>query len=426
MEKLFTLLELQHQAQAASTRESLLHVIVNETRRIVEYSQAVFWNAEGLALRVERMSGNAQLDPQGTYALNLKKKLSKDKAYAQNAAILTPEEHTTHGAILYFRTEQEGLLGGVWLENDRAYTEAEMRVLEELAATYAQCLALWSLRTHASFLHGITKMRHGKAIALALLLMLAFFPVPLSITAPAEIVAREAQIVTIPFEGIIGDVLVKPGDAVESGQTLVTMDQQSLQAQIDMASQEMMVVQSTLSRLQRESLAAPDKKTNLMQLQEEIETKRIALEYAKSLKDRSEIKASRAGIAVFSDAYALRGKPARTGDNVMMIADPAEYEVLVRVPADAMVPIDHGATASFYVSVAPLNGHAIRIENIGYQASPDPDGLLTYKVVAAIVDNADNMRIGWKGTAKIKGRWTFLSYAILRRPILSLRNLAGL
>ena len=165
---------------------------------------------------------------------------------------------------------------------------------------------------------------------------------------------------------------------------------------------------------------------DMMRLREEIESKRIAYDYAASLKERSEIRASRDGVAVFSDPYSLRGKPAHTGDKVMMVADPADYEVIVRVPAEAMVPISKDSDASFYLSVSPLSGHDINIESIGYQASPDADGLLTYKITATLGDHAKDLRIGWKGTAKIEGGWTVLSYAILRRPILSLRNLTGI
>lgn len=426
MDKLFTLLELQHQAQGAISRDALIHIIVNETHKLVSYKQAVFWSAEGLSLRLEKVSGNAEIDHQGLYATDVKRSVGEHTHLDQTLVLLQPDKHKTHGAVVLFRTAEEGLLGGLWLESDAAYNEAEQRILEEMAGIYTQCLALWSLRSHAAFWGSWKKIKHGKAIALAALLVLLVFPVKLSITAPAEIVAREAQIVTVPFEGMIGDVAVKPGDSVKTGDILVTMDQQAIQAQMDMAQQDMMVAQSALARVQRESLASPDKKMDMMRLQEEIESKRIAYDYAASLKERSEIRASRDGVAVFSDPYSLRGKPAHTGDKVMMVADPADYEVIVRVPAEAMVPISKDSDASFYLSVSPLSGHDINIESIGYQASPDADGLLTYKITATLGDHAKDLRIGWKGTAKIEGGWTVLSYAILRRPILSLRNLTGI
>ena len=420
MDKLFTLLEIQHQAQEAQSRDALLHIIVNDTKKLIAYDQAVFWSAEGLTLKLEKISGNAVLDPQSTYAADLRKSLKREMAAASTVKLLPA------GAILMFRTGEEGLLGGLWLECATPYSDAEKRILEELSLTYAQAIALWSLRRLSSFFPAFKKNKHTKYAALAAILIAFFFPVRQGITAPAEIVAREAEIVTVPFDGVLETIHVRPGDAVKEGDVLASMEQQSLQSQMDMAAQEMAIVQSALSRVQRESLASPDKKMNLTELQEEIESKKIAYDYAKDLKSRSEIRALNDGIAVFADANALRGKPVHTGDKIMMVADPSEYELLIRVPVDSMVPVKSDAPVKFFLNVAPLGGHKADIRSIGYQATPDADGLLTYKILATLEDNGKDLRIGWKGTAKIKGDWTTLSYTILRRPFIALRNMTGI
>lgn len=109
----------------------------------------------------------------------------------------------------------------------------------------------------------------------------------------------------------------------------------------------------------------------------------------------------------------------------MMIANPQTLELLVRVPADAMIPLEKNADVSFYANAAPLRAYAGATLNAGYQASADPDGLMTYKLRAQL-DSDDDLRIGWKGTAKIYGEWTILGYSLLRRPLIALRNLTGL
>lgn len=421
MDKLFTLLELQRQTLEAQTRDSLLHSIVNETRKLIPYDQAIFWSVEGLTLKLEKISGNAVLDQQSVYAADLKKSVRREISSNSTVALLQPG-----GAVLMFRTGEEGLLGGLWLEHAKPYTDAEKRILEELALIYGQALALWNLRRSATFLPFFKNKTRAKYIAMSAILLLVFFPVRQTITAPAEITAREAEIVTIPFDGVIETAHVRPGDAVKKGDILVSMEQQTLQAQMDMAQQEMAVVQGALSRVQRESLAAPDKKNQLTELQQEIESKKISYDFAKDQKERSEIRAAHDGVAVFADANALKGRPVRTGDKIMMIADPADYELLVRVPVDSMVPLNAAAPVKFFLNVAPLGGHAAEIKSIGYQASPDADGLLSYKIIAALKDNDKELRIGWKGTAKIRGGWTTLSYAILRRPFIALRNMTGI
>lgn len=426
MDKLFALLELQHRAQEAQSRDALVHIIVNETLKIIPYTQAVFFSPDAFSVRLERASGNAVLDPQGLYATDIKKyigaALKDDRA---RLVPLDPAHHKTAGAVLFFRTAEEGLLGGLWLENQSPYNDAERRILEELTLSYAQSLALWDLRRASSFLPSFAGQGRWKKIALAALVLLAFLPVRLTISAPAEIVARQAEIVTAPFDGMIEKVDVEPGDAVKEGDLLATMESRSLQAQMDMAEQEILIAQSALSRMQRESLTSPEKKMNLVELQQDIESKKIARDYAQGMKGRSEIRATTGGVAVFSGSHPLEGKPVHTGEKIMTVADPENYELLIRVPVEAMTDIPDEAETSFFLNVSPFVSHGGTIRSIGYQASVDPDGLMTYKLLADLTERRD-MRIGWKGTAHIKGRWTVLSYAMIRRPVITLRNLTGI
>lgn len=426
MDKLFTLLELQSRAQGAQNREALIHIIINETLKIIPYSQGIFFTPDALSIKLERASGNTVIDAQSLYAAEIKKLIRESmKDEMARVIALSPEHHKTHGGLLFFRTTEEGLLGGVWLEHAAAYSAAEMRILEELAGIYAQALALWYLRKNSSFFsigtHGV-----WKKYVLASLAVLALFPVRLSISAPAEIVAKESEIITAPFDGMIETIKVEPGDQVKQGDILALMESRSLDAQRELAEQEILIAQSALSRMQRESITSPDKKINLVELQQDIESKRISRDYAQSMKERSEILAPSSGIAIFPGSHPLKGKPVKTGEKIMTIAQPDNYELLVRVPVESMMDISEKEQISFFLNVSPLSGHKAVVRNAGYQASADPDGMMTYKIIADLRTDEKNMRIGWKGTAHIKGDWTILSYAILRRPITSLRNLMGI
>jgi hypothetical protein len=343
------------------------------------------------------------------------------------AAMDTPQSAfvpTETGAVILFRTAEEGLLGGLWLEAAAPYGEAEKRIWEELAAIYAQSLAVWHLRARKgwNFVAGGGKWR-GRI--LAGVVILACMPVPAVIRAPAEIVARDAEIVTVPFDGMIDKVEVEPGDRVAAGDVLVRMEDRSLKAQMDMAEQDIAMAQAALSRRQRESLAAPEKKSNLVELQEEIESRRIARDYAQELTARGEIRATTDGIAVFAGAQALKGRPVRAGEKIITVAAPENTELQIRVPVDSMIAIPEGAAVSYFLNVSPFAGRKARVHSVGYQASIDEDGMMTYKIMAALPDGARAGRIGWKGTARIGTGWTILGYAILRRPVIVLRNLTG-
>lgn len=421
MEKLFTLLELQRRSQEAASVAAFAHLVVNETHKLVPYDQAVFWRLKSGSAALEKISGNAVLDEKSPYAIDLRKKL---KDALGGGLVQVQEAGGVFTANVALKTGRDGQLGGLWLESRKPFQDADAHILEELAASYAHSLALLDLRQRGGLLAAapdMSKLKKGLLIAGALLI---FFPVRLSVTAPAEIVARDAEIVTIPYDGMIKKIHVMPGAAVRKGDLLATMENSALDAQMEMAGQELRATQTGLARLSRESLSTPEKKSDLTAYEGEIEAKKIQYEFAQNMRQRSEITATRDGIAVFSDLHQLEGRPMGTGDKIMMIADDADYDLLVRVPADAMIPLDKDDRINFYLNVSPLSGYAAAIRSIGYQASPDADGLLTYKIYA-IPEDADGLRIGWKGTARIKSGWAVLSYAVLRRPLASLRRITG-
>jgi hypothetical protein len=180
-----------------------------------------------------------------------------------------------------------------------------------------------------------------------------------------------------------------------------------------------------LSRAGMESLRSEDKKQELQQLRSDIDLKRVDYEFARQKFEKSKILAPVKGVAIFSDKSALTGRPMQTGEAIMVIADPNEVELLVRIPVHSFLPVEEGHPLSFYLNSSPLNNRGATITSIGYQASKDVDGLMTYKIRAKM-DDPDNTRIGWKGTAKIKTDWSILGYALLRRPLIAFRNLTGL
>lgn len=442
MDKLLVLFDLQKQAQKAATVNDYAFFIVNHTQKIISYKQAVFWRLESGHIRLESVSGNAVLDQNGLYALEVKKHLQEtlksvsDEQYTHtiSASNATPEAQKTWGdlfapsvTVALLKTQKEGCIGGLWLERDKPLTQAENDLFKEMLESYAYSLAALLKTGKKLSVLSFFSQKKTRLYGLIAVTIAFFFPAQLSITAPAEIVAKSPKIVSIPYDGVIEDILVKPGETVETGQVVALMDQTTIKAQADQARQVLQTAQVTLSKAGLESLRDADKKADLQVLKSEIAEKRIELNYAQEQLGRTQIKAPTSGVAIFADANSLEGKPMHTGEKIMMVANPKESELLIKVPIDTLLPMTKDSHTSFYLNVAPLKGHSADIISIGYQASPDTDGLLTYKIRANIKDaNEEDLRIGWKGTAKIKSSWSILGYAVLRKPLIALRNLTGL
>ena len=232
----------------------------------------------------------------------------------------------------------------------------------------------------------------------------------------------------MPYDGVLDVINVKAGDIVKKDQSVFVMDKTDLDGRIKASSQALRTAQSNLSRLRKESLRVPEKKAELNQLMSEITAKKIENDHAQTLFDKSVVRAPVDGVAIFSDANEFEGQPVRTGEKVMIVADPEKIELLIKAPVDNMIPISKDSPVKFFLNVSPLSGHSAEIISMGYQSSPDADGLLTYKIRARINDSGTETpaRIGWKGTAKIKGSWNILAYSVLRRPLVTLRKITGL
>jgi hypothetical protein len=424
MEKLFTLLTLQRQAMETQDIKGFYHYVVNYTSRLLPYQQSIVWSYQGQKVTLEKISGNVVLDPIGPIANKISSHIEGIISSA-SSFIQQTEFEKRPITLSFFRNNQGEVIGGLWIETDAQYQEAEIKILEEVSVTYAYVMAHLQMRQRLKFWNKATDaLKYRKAI-ISCAIILALLPVRQTITAPAEIVARDADVITVPFDGMIEGIEVDPGDTVTDGQIVAKMDTTNLNAQVTIARQELNVAESKLARLQREAVENPDKGSDLNILQSEINKKQVELNYAETVQKNADITATRAGTAIFSDANRLKGKPARMGDVVMTVADPQDAELLVRIPVQSLLPIEEGYKVVFYLNASPLSGRLAKVKTIGYQATPDPDGLLTYKILADIEDK-ENLRIGWQGTAKVKGNWTILSYLILRKPLASIRYMTGL
>lgn len=442
MDKLLTLLNLNKLAMNAVSIDEAAFEIVNKTHTLVPYDQAVLLRNHDTSLKAAAVSGNATIDPTGPHASLLQSIMPQlappssaenvPRVYEIKPQHIRPRDKDKwqiiarpHNLVLIFGTTREGRLGCLLLQREKPFTEAERTLLGELAEGYSYALALHALRSKTARFSSFALNSKTKKLIAAALVLAFFMPVKLTITAPAEIIAEDSKAITAPFQGMIEDIAVAPGDSIKQGDTVLTMDREALRAEAASAAQALELARISLSRTRREALADPQKKAEINALEAEIKSRQIEYDYAQDLLTRSTLTSPQDGVAVFSDANSFKGKPVSAGERIMMIANPQTLELLVRVPADAMIPLEKNADVSFYANAAPLRAYAGATLNAGYQASADPDGLMTYKLRAQL-DSDDDLRIGWKGTAKIYGEWTILGYSLLRRPLIALRNLTGL
>ena len=108
----------------------------------------------------------------------------------------------------------------------------------------------------------------------------------------------------------------------------------------------------------------------------------------------------------------------------MEVADPHDVRYRVDLPAKEQMRLEPGSAVSVWLDSQPLWSQAATLTGASYQARPAADGTLAFALDARPSDGLAP-RIGSRGTARVRGPWAPLGYAMLKRPIASLRQYFG-
>jgi len=429
-ERVFALfLGLEQQARKAASIEQLAFAMVNDGQALFGFRHTALL----IAGKVKALTGISVMEANAPFVAFVERAASAllehgdlDKDHSVDPAQL--EEQTRldmnalsapHAYWLPLKDRSDATFGGLWFARDTPFTEAEQALLRQLAGTYSHAwLALqprkpWRMRWPRRKLLAI-------AAALALLLLV---PVRQSVLAPAEVVPLGGRIVAAPLDGVIAEFLVKPNQSVTAGDLLLRFDGTSLKAQADVAERALGVAEAELKANTQRAFADAESSARLDLLAARVEQKRAERDYALQLLARSEVRAERAGIAVFADAEHLTGKPVQTGERLMQIADPAQAELRIELPVGDAISLEPGAEVALFLDSDPLNRHEARLERAAYEAQSTAAGQLAYRLDAAFVDAPP--RIGLRGTAKLLGGRAPLAYYLLRRPLAAARQSLG-
>lgn len=423
-------LKLERQARAAASIEVLSFSMVNDSQPLFGYRHGALL----IAGKVRALTGISVVEPNAPFVVFIERvaaqlangeRLGLPGAVAQDSVDSNSRDDwqalsAPQAFWLPLKDRRGDVFGGLWLARDNPWSEAEQALLAQLGDCYSHAWRAlqpskpWRLRWPA-------RTRWAVAGALLLLLLL---PVRQSVLAPAEVVPRNGQIVAAPLDGVIAEFLVKPNQPVRAGEPLVRFDATVLKAQADVAERTLGVAEAELKANTQRAFSDADSSARLDLLAARVEQKRAERDYARDLLARSEVKAERDGIAVFADAQRMLGKPIRTGERLMEIADPAQADLRIELPVADAIGLETGAEVALFLDSDPLHRHAARLDRAAYEAQSTPAGQLAYRLDASF-DNAPP-RIGLRGTAKLFGDRAPLALYLLRRPLAALRQAVGL
>ncbi len=294
----------------------------------------------------------------------------------------------------------------------------------QLGKSLKQWLTLADDKHDQEFFSSLWKNKRRRFFLIIIGILL--IPVPLTILAPAELVASHPAVIRVPIEGVVDEFFVKPNEKVIEGQPLFKLDLTSLKSRLQIAQQETQVASTEYRQSTLQSLSDSKSRIQLAPQEGKALEKKLESEYVRDLLDKAQIKSPREGVAIFDDPSEWIGKPVQAGERVMIVANEKEMEIEAWIAPDNAIQLPQNAKVILYLNISPLSPIKGNVKSISYEAIQRPDATYAYRLRAIVDEKNINQRIGLKGTAKISGQYVPMAYWIFRKPLAFVRQFLGL
>lgn len=431
------LLLLQQRLRDAKDLSQLSHLLVNDTKKLISYRSSVLWLFPQSRKRVAAVSGIPQTIEDAPFTLwvdQLCKHLHKSEKTRQFCCSDIPEPLSSdwqeyfpaHALWLPLRSPSGKELGGMLLTNEKIWSDDEEKFLHYWIAASAYSIDYLD-RQQANVLHLFRSLKNKIWLALAIFAVACLWlPVHLSVLAPAEVVPVDPVVVRAPLDGVISEVFVRPNQLLTKGTLLMRLDDASLRARLDVASQALEIAEAELRRAEQASVVDKRASAQLPMLMAKIEQRQAETTYVLGLLARIEIRAEMDGIIMLPDSHELEGRPVTIGEKIMLLADPEATELEAWLAIGNSIPLENGARIELFLNISPQSSTTAAIDYINYQAELKEQGTLAFRVQGSFVPGTENLRIGLRGTAKLYGERVPLYYYLFRRPLAAARQWLGI
>jgi len=435
-------LHLEERARVAKNLAELRFSMANETFALVPYRHAFIWQVDNRQTTLATVSGLAQLGPTSSLQQWLER---LGRWLAQRDAIdghyieakdlpakLAAEwsEWLPQWLVCFTVSSRDGRrVAIVGLALDVPVPEAARPWLARLPAVWGHA---WTALDRPRYRRAAVPpgwRRHARwAVPLLVLLVMAI-PVRTSVLAPAEVAPLTAFAIAAPMDGVVHTVHVKPNQHVKRGDRLLTLDDTSLRARREVVARQLAVSRADALTSAQRSFENNSSRGDLAILNGRVAEREAELAAIDQQLARIHVVAPSDGVVVFADALDWQGKPVVTGERIALLADPAQAGLLIWLPVADAIALGEGSAVRFFMRIAPTAPLNAQIVQSSYQASLSPEGIAAYKVRARFVGvspaDAEKVRVGLAGTAKVYGASAPFIYYVLRRPLAALREWTG-
>ncbi|MEM8627642.1 MAG: HlyD family efflux transporter periplasmic adaptor subunit [Pseudomonadota bacterium] len=429
--------------RACGGETELVTVAVNEFRKLVNVRQVFLLRSIGRRTwRMRSISSVALVDRDTPFvrfvegiAAQIERKQGSDAPFAFELPAFADHalDHANNYPFAQFfwqplKRADGSAFAGLLLARGEAWQTHEHAIVARQADTIAQRWA--ALKGQKALAKPPIRRRLIALASAGLMIGIGMIPVPMTALAPAEIVARDPHKVTAPIEGVIEEVVVDPNTEVSLGAVLLRYEATTLKSRAVLSEEALRVANARYDRAQQAAFVDQEARRELAVLRNERDLKLAERDFAQLQFEKSEVKARRAGVVLFNDRDELVGRPVRTGEALMQIANPTETAVRIELPvADAFL-LEGSPRVRLFLDSDPLRSIDAVLVTKAYHAEPNATQQLVYSLraefsKAAQSNSNERVRIGSRGTAQIVGPTVSLAFFLFRRPISAVRQYLG-
>jgi Biotin-lipoyl like len=395
-------------------RKSLSFFIANDTCKLVHYDQATLWDIELYNPTPLAVSGQPAVKKDSEVVQEALKKVHKidDK---ENMQTLLVEEGSTSSflwvPIPINRRTTLGLLLERW--DGAAWSEEEQGNLQIVAQGYGHAwkgvYPQWTLSVFQK-IPWITGIFIG-------IIFLSIIPIPLRVSAPCEVVAKDPFLVTAPLDGIIEKISVNPGSAVTKGQLLFSYDKRMPLQELEVAQKQFEIADSQLQwSINREA----HEEAAVWRLKRESE--KLRLDYLQKRSHNLEVAAKVSGVAVFNDPDEWRGRRVMTGEKILVVSNPNRTKLRIWLPKSDNVVIAPDRSIKVFFHDDLIRSYEADLVFVGDCDILQDNCRGNFTAEAEWAEQPKDVKLGSKGTAVLYGPNVPLLYWLLRKPITAIRN----
>lgn len=232
-------------------------------------------------------------------------------------------------------------------------------------------------------------------IIVAVLAVTYFMPWDYRISANAILEGEIERVITSPEEGYLKEAPVRPGDLVEAGATLATLDDRDLQLEKLKWSGKLKQV----SKEYREALAFHEQ-SQIGILRSQLAQAEAQLEILEHKLNRIIISSPISAVIVSGDYTRALGSPVERGQVLYKVSPLENYRVVLQVDESDVSEIAVGLKGELTLSAAAEETFDMEVVKITPVATAE-NGVNYFQVEAALITTPDFLRPGMQGVGKI-------------------------